>query len=81
MAILTDDHLIANDKFLYFEIFDNDPNVFVECYADDCVLIASGKSLIDLGIKKIFDTMPNLKCVSTVSAGYDHLGMVIDEHK
>ena len=26
--------------------------------------------------KKIFDTMPNLKCVSTVSAGYDHLGMV-----
>ena len=28
--------------------------------------------------KKIFDTMPNLKCVSTVSAGYDHLGMVID---
>ena len=31
--------------------------------------------------KKIFDTMPNLKCVSTVSAGYDHLGMVIDEHK
>lgn len=28
--------------------------------------------------KKIFDTMPNLKCVSTVSAGYDHLEMVID---
>lgn len=31
--------------------------------------------------KKIFDTMPNLKCVSTVSAGYDHLEMVIDDKK
>ena len=34
----------------FMEIFDKDKNVFVECYADDAVLIACGKSLIELQV-------------------------------
>merc|ERR1711963_861440 len=38
-------YLFNDSQDSLLEIFDGDPHVSIDCYADDCVLLASGKNL------------------------------------